>query len=154
MVRILKLEEVCSQIVDCPHESPTCLKNGYARVIRNFNLVNGQIDSSDSYFVDEETYYKRIKRAIPEPGDIVFSREAPIGNCAIIPKGMKCCLGQRIVLLKVNHDICSSEYLLSALLSNYVKQQIQQVNSRGSIVSNFNISDLKQLEIPVFRKPG
>lgn len=148
MIRFLPLKKVCKQIVDCPHESPEWLREGIT-VIRNFNLIDGQLDLSDRYCVDEETYEKRIKRAVPSDGDIIFSREAPIGNCAIIPPNTKCCLGQRLVLLRVDTDVCSSEYLLAALQSQYVKQQIEQVSKSGSIVSNFNISDLKELIIPV-----
>lgn len=148
MIKFLPLKRVCKQIVDCPHESPEWLREGIT-VIRNFNLVDGQLDLSDRYCVDEETYEKRIKRAVPSYGDIIFSREAPIGNCAIIPPNTKCCLGQRLVLLRVDTDVCSSKYLLAALQSQYVKQQIEQVSKSGSIVSNFNISALKELIIPV-----
>lgn len=148
MINFMTLSEVCTNIVDCPHESPKWLRDGIP-VIRNFNLVDGQIDLSDDYYVDEETYNKRIRRAIPSEGDIIFSREAPIGNCAIIPSGLKCCLGQRLVLLQVNKEICSPEYLLTVLLSDYVKRQIDQVSRRGSIVSNFNISELGDLSIPI-----
>lgn len=149
MIKILKLSDVCTDIIDCPHESPIWLTEGYARVIRNFNLIDGQISDAEPYYVDENTYKKRTRRAIPEPGDIIFSREAPIGSCAIVPKKFKCCLGQRLVLLKVDHSKVSSEYLLTVLMSTYVKYQIEQVSKRGSIVSNFNIGDLSNLEIPV-----
>lgn len=148
MIRFLPLKKVCKQIIDCPHESPEWLRDGIT-VIRNFNLVDGQLDLSDKYCVDEKTYEKRIKRAVPSEGDIIFSREAPIGNCAIIPPNTKCCLGQRLVLLRVDLDVCSPEYLLAALQSQYVKQQIDQVSKSGSIVSNFNIGDLKELVIPI-----
>ena len=144
----MPLGDVCTDIIDCPHESPEWRSEGIA-VIRNFNLVNGQIDMQDGYYVDEETYKKRTRRAVPSAGDIIFSREAPIGNCAIVPDGFKCCLGQRLVLLRVNHSICSSEYLLAVLLSSFVKQQIDQVSKLGSIVSNFAIGDLHKLIIPI-----
>lgn len=148
MIRILTLSEVCTQIVDCPHESPDWKSFGIP-VIRNFNLVDGRIDMSDGYYVDEETYEKRTKRAVPQAGDIIFSREAPIGNCGIVPENFKCCLGQRLVLLKINRNVCSPEYLLSVLLSDYVKRQIEQVAKLGSIVSNFAIGDLYKLSIPI-----
>lgn len=148
MIKLLPLKQVCSNIIDCPHESPKWLSDGVP-VIRNFNLIDGQLDLSDAYYVDEPTYKKRIKRAIPTAGDIIFSREAPIGNCAVVPSNFKCCLGQRLVLLRVDKSICSPEYLLAALLSKFVKSQIEQVEKSGSIVSNFNISDLKELLIPI-----
>lgn len=148
MIRYMTLGDVCTDIIDCPHESPNWKSEGVA-VIRNFNLVNGRIDMQDGYYVDEDTYLRRTRRAVPSEGDIIFSREAPIGNCAIVPKDFKCCLGQRLVLLRVNHAICSSEYLLAVLQSSYVKQQIEQVSKRGSIVSNFAIGDLHELVVPV-----
>lgn len=151
MIKYLSLSDVCTSITDCPHESPKWRKKSGEIILRNFNLADGQIDLSDIYFVDEKTYSKRTKRAIPEEGDIVFSREAPIGNCAIIPPNFKCCLGQRLVLLKVNRSICSPEYLLTVMMSDFVKQQIEQVSKRGSIVSNFNISELKKLKIPILK---
>ncbi len=147
-IRYLPLSEVCSQIIDCPHQTPEWLATGVP-VIRNFNLVDGQLDFSDAYYVDEETYGIRTRRAVPTEGDIIFSREAPIGNCAIIPPNFRCCLGQRLVLLRTNPKVCSPEYLLAALQSPYVKQQIAQVAKSGSIVSNFNIGDMKDLIIPV-----
>ena len=148
MIKFMTLGNVCTRIVDCPHETPEWKSEGIA-VIRNFNLKDGRIDMQDGFYVDDETFTKRTKRAVPSEGDIIFSREAPIGNCAIVPKGFKCCLGQRLVLLQVNHEICSSEYLLAVLQSSYVKQQIEQVSKRGSIVSNFAIGDLHELVIPV-----
>lgn len=148
MIKMMPLKQVCSGIIDCPHESPEWLSKGIP-VIRNFNLVDGQIDMSDASYVDESTYTKRTRRAVPSAGDIIFSREAPIGNCAIVPADFKCCLGQRLVLLRVNRKICSPEYLLAALLSDFVKTQIFQVEKSGSIVSNFNISDLGDLIIPI-----
>lgn len=148
MIQYMPLGDICTDIIDCPHESPDWKEDGIA-VIRNFNLVNGQIDMRDGYFVDEETFKRRTRRAIPSEGDIIFSREAPIGNCAIVPPQFKCCLGQRLVLLRVNHNVCTSEYLLSVLQSAYVKKQIEQVSKQGSIVSNFAIGDLHKLVIPV-----
>ncbi len=149
MIRLMKLSEICTDIIDCPHSTPKWLKKGNYRVIRNFNIVDGFLDFSDGYFVDDSTYNERVKRAIPQYRNIVFSREAPVGKCALIPKDFKGCLGQRLVLLIVNESVCSPEYLLVAMQSSFVKQQYEQVEKSGSIVSNFNIGDLKNLIIPV-----
>lgn len=147
-MRIVPLSEVCLNIVDCPHSTPEW-KNEGKRVIRNFNIVDGRLDFSEPYYVDEETYRERTKRAMPKYNNIVFSREAPIGKCALIPEGFVGCLGQRLVLLIVNESVCSPEYLLIALQSPFVLKQIEHMESSGSIVSNFGIGDLKNLQIPI-----
>ena len=92
---------------------------------------------------------ERTKRAIPEEGDIIISREAPMGVVGIVPKGLKCCLGQRLVLLKVNKGKCDPYYLLNTLMSDFVQTQFKRADATGSIVSNLCIPDLKEISIPV-----
>lgn len=150
-MKYYKLKDLCTAIVDCPHSTPEWKSEGI-RIVRNFNLVDGNLDFSDGYFVDENTYKERIRRAIPEEGDIIVSREAPMGVVAIVPKGLKCCLGQRLVLLKVDRTKCEPYYLLSVLMSKFVQTQFRRANATGSIVSNLCIPDLENLVIPVIDK--
>lgn len=128
--KIVSLSEIC-QIVDCPHSSPKWMTDGIP-VIRNFNLVDGTIDDSNLSYVTVEEYKNRTKRIVPKENDILFSREAPIGNVAIIPKNFKCCQGQRIVLLRPETVKVIPQYLLLALSSNFVKQQINAAEQKMS----------------------
>lgn len=139
------LEEICT-IVDCPHTSPKWKTEGVP-VIRNYNLVNGKIDFANLSYVDEDEYHERVKRIVPKHKDILFSREAPIGNVGIVPENFRCCQGQRVVLLRASENIVYPEYLVLALQGGHVKRQIYKVNQIGVTVSNFNISDLKKLQL-------
>lgn len=147
-IKFVNLEDVCSEIIDCPHSTPKWLEKGIP-VIRNYNLVNGYIDKNTLSYVDEATYEERIKRGQPVEDDIIISREAPMGAAGIVPTDFKCCLGQRVVLLKPNKIKIDPYYLLYAFLSKPVQNQISQINKTGSIVSNLNIKDLKRLQIPI-----
>ena len=84
------LESLCELIVDCPHSTPKWTDEGIV-VLRNQNIRNGVLDLSTPSYTNEEDYQKRIKRAVPQAGDIVFTREAPMGEVCIIPEGLKCC---------------------------------------------------------------
>jgi len=152
MAKTVDLNSLCSDVIDCPHSTPVWQNEG-VYVVRNFNIKHGELDFSEASYVDEETYKARTQRAIPEEGDLIISREAPMGDVCIIPHGIKCCLGQRVVLLKVNKGICNPSFLVFAVLSDYVQKQISVINKTGSIVSNLNIPDLKSLNIPSFSKP-
>ena len=147
-MKYYKLQDLCTDIIDCPHSTPEWKAEGI-RVVRNFNLKNGNLDFTDGYFVDEETYRNRIKRAVPEPDDIIISREAPMGVVGIVPKNLKCCLGQRLVLLKVDKSKCNPYYLLFMLMSDFVQTQFKRADATGSIVSNLCIPDLKEIVIPM-----
>ena len=148
MSEVVNLEELCTGIIDCPHSTPKWQDKGIP-VIRNYNLKDGKIDCTNLSFVSEEDYKERVKRAIPEESDIIISREAPMGVVGIVPKEFQCCLGQRLVLLKIDKSKCLPKYLLYTLMSEYVQVQIRRINQTGSIVSNLNISSLKELKIPL-----
>ena len=149
-IPVYRLSDLCYAVIDCPHSSPKWKENG-VRVVRNFNIQDGRLDFSDGYYVSEECYNERIRRGAPEPGDIIISREAPMGSAAIVPDGLKCCLGQRLVLLKVDRAICDPEYLLFALNSEYVQTQMRRADATGSTVSNLAIPDLKEIKVPLIR---
>ena len=147
-MKIRKLADLCSDVLDCPHSTPKWRTSG-VRVIRNFNIKDGALDFTNGFYVDEGTYQSRVKRGAPEAGDIVISREAPMGVAALIPDGLKCCLGQRLVLLKVNRAKCDPRYLLFSLMSDFVQTQFRRADVTGSTVSNLAIPDLKEIQIPV-----
>ncbi|EDX84908.1 Type I restriction modification DNA specificity domain protein [Synechococcus sp. PCC 7335] len=142
------LSKLCHSITDCHHSTPKYTSAGKI-VIRNFNIKNGRLILDNVSFTDEETYQARIARSKPEPGDLIITREAPMGEICIIPEGIECCLGQRMVLIKPDENIIDNNYLLYAILSEYVQKQILKSNNTGSIVSNLRIPDLEDLQIPI-----
>jgi type I restriction enzyme S subunit len=140
-----RLESMCELIIDCPHSTPKWTDEGII-VLRNQNIKNGVLNLSSPSYTNEEDYQKRIKRAVPQAGDIVFTREAPIGEVCMIPEGLKCCLGQRQVLLRPKNTI-NGKYLFWALQSPFTQHQISWSEGTGSTVSNVRIPVLKALNI-------
>ena len=143
-----RIEELCLDVIDCPHSTPKWTANGKI-VIRNFNIKNGKLDLSNPSYTTQEDYEKRIQRAKPEEGDIIITREAPMGEVCIVPPGLECCLGQRLVLLKTNKKICDSLYLMYAIMSPMVQNRIVS-SGTGSVVANLRIPALKNLNVPYF----
>ena len=132
-----RLEDLCELVIDCPHSTPKWTDKGFI-VLRNQNIRNGVLDLSAPSFTDEDGYKSRIKRAKPRVNDIVFTREAPMGEVCLIPEGIDCCLGQRQVLLRANSEI-DPYYLFWALQSPYVQHQISWNEGTGTTVSNVRI---------------
>lgn len=141
------LVDLCSAVVDCPHSTPIWTESGFI-VLRNQDIKGGRLDLSSPSFTDETHYLARIKRAAPTAGDIVITREAPMGDVCLIPDGLRCCLGQRQVLLRPNAKRVVGRYLLFALQSDYVQHQIGWNEGTGSTVSNLRIPVLERLKIP------
>ena len=141
------LAELCEQVIDCPHSTPVWMDAGVI-VLRSSNIKNGRLDLSNPSYTDEYHYQERSKRAEVQAGDLVITREAPMGEVCLIPDDLKCCLGQRMVMLRPDHERCDGKYLLYALQSNRVQNEIRSHEGTGSTVSNLRIPVLKSLPIP------
>nr|WP_315485348.1 restriction endonuclease subunit S [uncultured Undibacterium sp.] len=141
------IASLCLLVVDCPHSTPAWTESGVV-VLRNQNIKNGRLDQSSPSYTDEAHYQARIKRAEPTTGDIVMTREAPMGDVCMIPKNLRCCLGQRQVLLRPDPSKVDGRFLLFALQSPYVQHQIGWSEGTGSTVSNLRIPVLEALKIP------
>jgi len=144
-----KLEEVCESIMDCVNK--TAPKVDYPtpfKMIRTTNVRNGKVDLTSVNYVTEEVYQTWTRRQTPQKGDIILTREAPLGEVGIIDSDDQVFLGQRLVSYRVNPLCLASRFLLYGMQSEAVQQQIQKLAS-GSTVQHMRVPDSKKLKIPL-----
>lgn len=140
------LSDVCELIVDCPHSTAKDEGKGYP-LIRTPNIGKGRLLLEGVHRVSQEVYDKRNFRAVPQKNDLIFAREAPAGNVAII-KDEKVCLGQRTVLIRPNADVINPDFLVYFLLSP--KQQYGLLGTaNGATVAHVNIPTIRNLPIEI-----
>ena len=143
----VKLEDVCELIVDCPHSTANDEGNGFP-LIRTPNIGKGRLILEGVHRVSQEVYDKRNLRAVPQDDDLIFAREAPAGNVAVIKNGEKVCLGQRTVLLRPNKALVNPDFLAYYLLSP--QQQYGLLGTaNGATVAHVNIPTVRNLKIDV-----
>jgi type I restriction enzyme S subunit len=142
------LSRLPCEAIDCHHSTPIWKESGEI-VIRNQNIRDGRLNLADTSYTDEKAYQERIRRAVPSHPDLVITREAPMGEVCMIPAGLKCCLGQRMVLLRIQSDNVDQAYVLYALQAQSSRRFIGAVGGTGSTVSNIRIPILKSLPVAV-----
>lgn len=140
------IEEICVNIVDCPHTTPEWTEEGVL-CLRTTNIKLGYFDFSEIQYVDADTYRERTERLVPKEGDLVFTREGSVGDVAIVPANTKLCLGQRMMLMRTSEK-CLPEYLLYFLISPFIRNYIKE-NIMGTTAPRMNIKDIKKLKIQV-----
>src|SRR5690606_30933692 len=95
--RRMRFVDLCQEHVDCVNrtapvvEGPTPYK-----MIRTTNVRDGFIDSENVKYVTEETYTRWTRRMVPRRGDIVLTREAPLGGVGKVRTDDQLFLGQRL----------------------------------------------------------
>ncbi|PKM03428.1 MAG: restriction endonuclease [Gammaproteobacteria bacterium HGW-Gammaproteobacteria-6] len=138
----------CSRmLVDCHNKTAPYVNEGIP-IIRTSNIRNRKFRLDDLKYVNEETYEYWSRRCPPEPGDIMFTREAPMGEAAVIPDGARFCLGQRTMLIRPMHNYIDSRYLLIALTEPHLLERAS-TSAIGSTVKHLRVGDVEQLNIPL-----
>ncbi|GAB5604858.1 restriction endonuclease subunit S [Sideroxyarcus sp. TK5] len=143
---MMELGELSELIVDCEHKTAPTQEVGYPS-IRTPNIGRGYFILDGVNRVSEETYKLWTKRAEPQSGDIIMAREAPVGNAALIPDGLKPCLGQRTLLIRPNRSKVFPAFL-NYLLNGPEIQGAIHAKTNGATVAHLNMKDVRSLPIP------
>ena len=142
-----KIEEVCESIIDCINKTAVSIdKPSPFKMIRTTNVRNGLINLNSVKYVTEETYHKWTRRQTPKKGDVLLTREAPMGEVGMLLTDDLVFLGQRIVSYRTNHNILDNRFLLYAFQSSNLQDQIHAFAS-GSTVQHMRVPDTKVLRI-------
>ncbi|MFF2092138.1 restriction endonuclease subunit S [Paenibacillus sp. NPDC058174] len=145
---IVSLKDVCKKVIDCPHNTPQ-YSDAFTSLycIRSSDIQNGYLDLNNTLQVDVDTFHQRNLRHIPSYNDIVFTREGGrLGNCARVPKEVNICLGQRVMLFSVDHNIATSEFLWASLNTNSLQHCINNL-AGGGAAPRVNIKDLINIKL-------
>ena len=139
------LDDICVLIADCPHSTAPDEGSGYP-LIRTPNIGKARFLLDGVHRVSKQVYEQRNKRATPQDNDIIFAREAPAGNAAIIKNGDKYCLGQRTVLIRPDPQKVNPDYLVYYLLAPEQQHKLLST-AHGATVSHVNIPDIHNMNV-------
>ena len=142
-----RLTQIALLIEDCPHSTAKDEGKGYP-LVRTPNIGFGYLILDGVHRVSETVYNKRNARAVPQTNDLIFAREAPAGNIAVIQEGEKVCLGQRTVLLRPVRHCIDPQYLAYYILSPMSQQNLVDKSS-GTTVAHVNLSDFRPYLIAI-----
>lgn len=143
-----ELRHVLRRLVDCEHKTAPFVEGTDWWILRTSAVKEGGIRWSGAYTTDEESYRLWTSRAVPEPGDVVFTREAPVGEAAVIPDGRAVALGQRTVLMKLRRDVMDPHFLVYQIYGGLPRQRIS-LATQGSTVGHFNMDDIGWMRVAV-----
>jgi len=145
---ILRAKDVCLRIIDCKNRTPEYVAEGAFRVIRTTCVRGGKFSFEGSYPTDEQSFDEWTQRGVPTVGDVLFTREAPAGEAALVPDGVDVCLGQRMMMYRPNPTMIRAEFLVHALYDSPAREFIG-VATNGSTVGHLRVGDVGVIPIRV-----
>lgn len=143
----VKLKEVCQSIIDCINKTaPTVDYVTPHKMIRTTNVRNGYVDISEVRYVETDVYEKWTRRQVPKRGDVILTREAPLGEVGMLRTDEPVFLGQRLMSYRVDEAKLDNYFLLYSLMGDDLQGQIRSLGS-GSTVEHMRVGDAENLEI-------
>ena len=143
--RLMRLRHVVEQIIDTPHKTAPVVDDGYL-VVRTSNVKKGRLVLANARYTDRASWMEWNRRGEPRPGDVMFTREAPAGEACVVPADTPLCIGQRMVLLRVNRTVVCGEWVVHSIYSGPAQRFIVDL-SHTTTVAHINMSDIP--DIPV-----
>jgi type I restriction enzyme S subunit len=143
------IEDVCELIVDCVNrtapivDGPTPFK-----MIRTTNVKAGKVNLAEVRYVTEETFKQWNRRTTPKRGDVLLTREAPVGEAGMLESDDSVFLGQRLMLYRTNRERMQPEYLLAAFRGSFLQQQFDRHGS-GSTVKHLPLPACRSFQVHV-----
>lgn len=144
-----KLKQLCSEIVDCVNKTaPTSDVSTPYKMLRTSDIRDGKINLENLNCVTKEVYEKWTRRGKLQKGDVIFTREAPLGEVGLVREEKNYFLGQRLVLFRANNKMCDGRFLMYSLLWHDNKQAIIS-KGVGSTVAHLRVPECENIEIKV-----
>ncbi|UWR92926.1 restriction endonuclease subunit S [Phaeobacter inhibens] len=141
------LQQCSLMVIDCKNKTAPYSQSGI-RLIRTTNVRDGKLNSKDQKFVNDATYEAWSLRGKPAPGDILITREAPMGEVCIIPEDEQICLGQRMMLARLVPNTIDTEFLLYSLCDPNLMDRVQD-KPLGMTVQHLRVGGVETLLVPL-----
>ena len=146
-VEYRKLSEVCKIITDGTHQPPKFIDKGIPFLLVS-NITGNVIAYDTPKYISQETYDVLMKRTPIEIGDILLSTVGSYGHPAIVKDNRPFSFQRHIAYLKPDASKIDSVYLHTAILSDDVQKQIDDL-VLGVAQKTLNLSAIRGIHIPV-----
>lgn len=145
-----RVSELCEFATDCVNKTaPVVDAVTPYKMIRTTNVKGGFIDVDDVRYVSKDTFEKWTRRSRPRFGDVVLSREAPVGEVGrcTFSDDQNIFLGQRLFHYRPDPEKLDWNFLAYVLQSPEVQGRLHG-RSFGATVPHVKVGDAESLLVP------
>lgn len=143
----VSIQDVCELIVDCVNRTaPLSEVETPYKMVRTSNVRHGRVDLTNVRYVDRATFDRWNRRAKPRVGDVLLTREAPVGEVGIVAELDEIFLGQRLMLYRTLPTAMLPEFLLYSFMDPFLEDQFE-ANGSGSTVKHLPLPACRSFEL-------
>jgi len=99
--------------------------------------------------ISEADYAEWTKKLTPKTDDVVIVRRCNSGDSAHVPAGMKCAIGQNLVVLRANGSKVLPQYLRWLVRGNEWWDEVGKYINVGAVFDSLRCRDIPNFELPI-----
>jgi type I restriction enzyme S subunit len=135
-----------AEVFDGPHATPKTVGSGPVFLgIRA--LQDGTVNLDETRHMTSADFATWTRRVRPQVDDVVFSYETRLGQAAIIPTGLECCLGRRMGLVRVNRDRVNPRFFVYQYISPPFRQFLEGKTIHGATVDRIAVREFPTFSV-------
>lgn len=144
--RVKRLAEVCCNITDGTHYTPTYVESGVP-FLSVKDIRETGISFDDCRFITEEEHKTLCQRCKPERGDVLYTKVGTTGIAKAIDVDQEFSIFVSVALLKLGAEVLP-EYMEKVLNSPHCRVQAEHF-TQGMANQNLVIRDIERIRIRV-----
>jgi type I restriction enzyme S subunit len=144
--QVAAIRDVVLDVYDGPHATPPEASDGPV-FLGIKNLTGTSLDLSEIRHIDERDWPQWTRRVTPEADDIVFSYEAALGLFAIVPPGLRCCLGRRLALVRPKATEGTPHFWFHQFIGAPFQQLLAKHTVHGATVNRIALKEFPSFPV-------
>lgn len=148
--KAMRAKYLCLAVVDCKNRTPEYFDDGEYLVVRTTDVRDGTLKYEQMLRTDRENFLVWTERGAPRAQDVLFTREAPSGEAAILDGTQPVCLGQRMMYFRADPLKLDAVFFLFWLYGSAAKEYIDAMRG-GSTVTHLRVGQVH--DFPVATPP-
>ncbi|MFZ2987532.1 restriction endonuclease subunit S [Ideonella sp.] len=136
-------------VTDCKHITAEFVPDGFP--LASIREVQCKYVLLEEAKRTTQSFYEQLIEGgrRPLPGDLIFSRNATVGEVAQVSEGLPpFAMGQDVCLLRKLSNQASSDFMQSVIRSSVVVEQLKNIMV-GSTFKRVNVEEIRSLQVPV-----
>lgn len=146
--RTLTLKAAGITLIDCDHRTPAAAPEGYPYIAIP-QLKDGHISLEGVRRISGEDYKEWTKKLEPQENDVIVVRRCNSGQSAHVPAGLKCAIGQNLVVLRADGKSVLPEYLRWLVRGEEWWAEVGKYINVGAVFDSLRCRDIPNFELPI-----
>jgi len=139
-----------ADVVDCSHAKKPERRDNGRPLLQLVNIrLDGVLDMSDQFLIDDADYQAWTARIEASPGDCVITNVGRVGAVAQIPAGVNAALGRNMTALRCRAGWPYPTFLVEALRSESMGEEIALKTDTGTILDALNVRSIPSLRVVI-----